>query len=381
MNTLINLEEDAPIVKALNIEESFALGTDIANLEQEEITLFKDMSAVDYAIDTVGELSANTEDSEAYRFAMSNIALGLGLTADSLTTESKVTDFMKMTFQATRKAIIKINALAKKLWLKMMAWIVSSDKKRDELVKSLEELKSLTLENEDKLLPIVKTRAAFLAIEQELIGPKNGFHAVNSLRNGITEITKGQKVHTFSIMEDRQALGAMKSKTTWSDVFTPPAGKKLIQAKVIRTNGNDVQFLISLGDATGASHKVVTRTVKKIEDNDVMPMFYNEYGKDVIATVTAELKELSTAKEIQSHINEAFKALDDAEKLSRDAEKDMQNWLGVKTTNSDTADSLKLLNSELVALSKTTFGIVSESISVYRFWFKMAEKLSGFEKK
>ena len=121
-------------VKSLTVGQAFELGTDMSNLEQDIDTLNRDYTRIDRGIRTLSNLEHS--GSTAYTIALSAIATDMGITVDSINTENKAVEFIKKMFQIAHTYLVKLMAMAKKFFLKAMAWGVASDKKREEYIET-----------------------------------------------------------------------------------------------------------------------------------------------------------------------------------------------------------------------------------------------------
>ena len=394
MNVLLaelNVEADEAVT--LTAEQAFELGTDIVNLEADAEKLIADQAATEVAgeqltaLVAIGE-STTEEDrasvSKAYAIAAGSIAAKLGVPVEVIgaepTTEAfdKTKNVIATLANVAHTFIVKLTATAKKLFLKAMAWIVSSDKKRDELVKSLEEKKAhgLTADDYKTLLPVFKTNAAFIlgGVDKAEDGS-----ILTGLEADLAEAIKGTENTNTKISKDAFAAKLFTTGSftdTLSDKVEKVSKESTTIVRILGTAGSKITFIVVGSYKDGEDDikvcKVVVRELKDVKDETVAAEAKKVYGS--VTDVANLVKGLKSAKELQGIINANFDAMktavDTADKLRKDAEE----W-------ADKREAGIVVKETAIEFSKTAYQESKDAIAKYRFAMALGKAVDGVAKK
>jgi len=395
MNSLLAglTQEDNTVADiALSTGEAIQLGADTANLEHEAETIIRDFDNAETAETQINALvaiaEATSEDdkstiADAYAIAAGAIASKLGVPVEVIGTDVTVegaVDTAKNVIvalaQVAHTFIVKLTATAKKLFLKAMAWIVSSDKKRDELVKKLEENKDYTLTADElkTLAPVLQTRAAYYkgAIEGNIAGAL-GKELAKQLKDALKDTTGAKP---------KIAKNDFAKKLIESNLFTGSLDDKVkkilaasdVSVNILATAGKKVTFIIAgtvgEGDKASAETKVVVRELAEVKDEDVI----KASKITAVDHIVGKVKGLSTAKELQTKINENFDAMATASDIMATLKKDAGEWAEKK-------EMAATVKSGAITLSKTAFAQSKDLIAEYRFGMNLGKLGLNFKEK
>ena len=411
MNTLINLEEDI-IVKDLTIEETFELGTEIANLEQEEKQLFKENDNIDNLTCTLEStvanedvINSNEQVKEIYRLALTSTIESVGAnprfaTELNLEAFSKIGDFLKLIYNTIRVYISKVTKIAKKLWLKMLSWIYVEDKRKDEVYNSLavidipsipdEEVEGI-ITNVSSFVSTQSSRELFISnmiTEVQLSIDKNaGLQdelvkiAVDVSLSDEERIIRITTATSEVLKRSSKIKEVIRRSTMWDNELSPTIAGVLKNedslVDVVSFSGNTITFLVlrntiikdgNEGDVdkypfvdtvvmtlSNSSKEDVTTTIEKAG------LF--EYRNDVLV----RLKALPTANEFKKYINGQFKEL---ERIS-----DKTDRLFKGDTISSKRERIENVRKILKTVTKTTYDGCKDKLNGYRYTIKLAKLL------
>ena len=367
MNTLINLEDDIAPVMPLTAEQAFNLGTTVATLESEISTMTTDYDRFDRGITTLSNLEH--DNSEAYAVALSAIASDVGVSVDTLNTESKAVEFVKKLFQIAHTFIVKLTATAKKLFAKVMAWVVASDKKRDEYIKKFidhgdKEIEghSVTTENMKKLVAKdVLAEAGFTAPkkkDQEVV-----INAVNNEADAKEILDIGKKAFT----EDYTALKAMNFKDKLADLgndsFVVIDGYSEDKVRVVIFTVVDEEIAEKGHIGETVETTVVTDRVELTLAEVAEKITVPKTGKDALELTN----KLPTSNELQSRVNDSFSSMETMTKQVKLFSKDVDD-------NAAMAKSIKTL---AIAFSKAAYTGAKSEITAYKDAMKIVAELAS----
>ena len=395
MNKLVNTVMDT--VPELTVEQAFKLGMSITNLEHEADTVVRDFSSLQTAIDNTSELSLIDSTTEAYKVAMSSIATSANIdtvTLLNLTTEAKTDarhaiELILKVYQAFFK---KISAVLKKLFIKVVAWLATSDKKRDTLITTIKELKLTQFSNEhyEKLVPIFRLREAnLLGYENPSLEASRFDDRTRALKKSLMSVIGDIHQEDDIFKENKEISKAMRSTlVSWDfkgeipDHLREALVYKYVHVTLINIYNNKIDFLVDCYNVNETDDtkqknqyytKKITVELKDSTDEEIAKTIVSN-GFRTPNNVLSMLNSLPDAKKLQEFISKGFDSMGDLRKISGEVP-------GVKEkTDAETSNVYATgeLN-RITAYTTTAYLESKNAISLYRQIMKLGTAVSEFK--
>ena len=403
MNSLLpglNQEEEVTQVEYTS-EEAIQLGADVVNLEHEADKLLSDYAQLDKATATIAKINLEGGDVNVkalYELTIEAIASDLGVseevTIDKLSQESigsDIKDYIKATMHMYHLFAVKFMQIVKKYYLKAMAWVVSSDKKRDKVLKALNDDKGYLLSDDDynSVIPILRLKTArVLQIDSASLSYDRYNNREQHIKNSILNLVKNESNDQNIIDGNKLLSGRNKSlllgktfKGKLSDEeYAAIAGEDVtVNISVVATHNNKVDFLVDSMTVTRedeeASYfaKVITRELEDVPDKDILSPF--KQGIKSKGDTAKWLTNLPKAKEMQKFISAGFDNISGFEKMI----KEVNVAPGKHSDFKMLRQAVDAIKKRSMAYSKTAYGEGKNIISEYRYTMKLATAVASFK--
>ena len=403
---LLNINEIPLAVKDYTEEDAIQLGADIVNLEFEIGSLFKEEAIVAKGIDSLETLSTVTVESsdtvkEMYANSLQLIVNEIGGDSkfiENITIESmsRVKELIKVAYNTVIIFINKLTRLAKKLWVKMLTFILLSQKDLKAFIPKLKDLLDSKAQMDLKdLANFMYERghgARYLFDRRFNFKYGMAFHKTASSIDGMRDIyfqaVREDKGDLEEIKEtirnnmSRELVEPVLTESLWADTLEGSIVDVLkdedTSISLIKVNRTSVKFFVVRPSVVDAESNnvyeafpvvdTVTRELSNVTETDIYDALSKSEHSGTLEYFHILLTELGSGRAYRDLIDSSFESLDE---IDSDIKKNF---------TSANAESIKFRRKTSITATKAIYDMCQEALKDYRSTMAVSRKIIELSK-